>query len=145
MGQYGWQAAIGQATPTSFCCTDNHGSTHNVHYHGTHGTNKVTNWEHNTRAHKLATNDTLMLAVWHANILTQGYRFSSKPVQVHSMTTLISVGDQRQQQAAPLGPTEITASAYSNYLRSHQFKSSATHVRVFLAPLHAASRSAARF
>ena len=52
------------------------------------------------------------------------------------MTTFIPVGDQSQQQDAPLGPTEITASTYSNSLRSHQPKSSATQtLAIYLSQL----------
>ena len=93
-GKLGAQVAIGQATRTNCCCEDNHGSTHDVYWHGTHGINNVTNWECNTRAHKLAMHITLMFAVWHVNMLMQSYHFSSKLVRVHSMTIFIPVRDQ---------------------------------------------------
>ena len=67
-----------------------------------------------------------MPAVWYVDVLEQGYRFSSKPVRVHSMTKFILVGVQRQRQAACLGPAEITASVYLNSLHNLQLRCSAT-------------------
>ena len=77
-----------------------------------HGISNIINWEHNIQAQGLAMHVTPMPVVGHADVLMQGYRFSSKPVQAHSMTTFIPLGVQRQWQAARLGPTQIIANGY---------------------------------
>lgn len=68
---------------------------------------------------------TLIPVVGRADILMQGYRFFSKPVQARSMTTFIPVGVQRQWQAARLGPAGTIANGYSNFQRNLQPRCSA--------------------